>query len=78
LNGDGEISDASPSGDDQLKGGATTFHSYNMKQRYDILLKTGRVLIFQHRKLWHSGDDVVQGVKYTMRSDILYEQADKL
>ena len=49
LNGDGEISDASPSGDDQLKGGATTFHSYNMKQRYDVLPKTGRILIFQHR-----------------------------
>jgi len=48
-----------------------------MMQRHDILPKTGRVLIFQHRNLWHSGDDVVQGVKYTMRSDILYMRVDK-
>ncbi|KEQ77796.1 hypothetical protein M436DRAFT_59754 [Aureobasidium namibiae CBS 147.97] len=74
LNGNGGISDA---GDDQVQGGATTFHSHNMMQRYEVLPKTGRVLIFQHRNLWHSGDDVVQGVKYTMRSDILYRRVDK-
>jgi hypothetical protein len=33
----------------------------------------GRVLIFQHRRLLHSGDDVKAGIKYTMRSDLMYE-----
>lgn len=55
-----------------LKGGATTFHSMNMRDRFDVLPKAGRVLLFQHRDLLHSGDDVVQGVKYTMRTDLLY------
>ena len=39
----------------------------------DVDPKAGRVLIFQHRKLYHSGDDVVAGIKYTMRTDIMYE-----
>ncbi|KAG9659284.1 hypothetical protein KCU64_g3953, partial [Aureobasidium melanogenum] len=76
LNGDGETNDTSATGGDTLHGGATTFHSHNMKRRCDVLPKTGRVLIFQHRKLWHSGDDVVQGVKYTIRSDILYKRVE--
>ncbi|KAG9661450.1 hypothetical protein KCU95_g19412, partial [Aureobasidium melanogenum] len=78
LNGHGEINNASATDDDTLQGGATTFHSHNMKRKYDVLPKTGRVLIFQHRNLWHSGDDVIQGVKYTMRSDILYKRVDRI
>lgn len=78
LNGHGEINNASATDDDTLQGGATTFHSHNMKRKYDVLPKTGRVLIFQHRNLWHSGDDVVQGVKYTMRSDILYKRVERI
>lgn len=35
--------------------------------------KAGRVLIFQHRRLYHAGDDVVKGTKYAMRTDILYK-----
>lgn len=34
--------------------------------------KYGRVLLFQHRFLLHSGDDVVSGTKYTMRTDIMF------
>ncbi|KAF7186021.1 hypothetical protein HII31_12650 [Pseudocercospora fuligena] len=57
-----------------LTGGATTFHSMscNPDRDFDILPKTGRILLFQHRNLLHSGADVVQGVKYTMRTDLLY------
>lgn len=55
-----------------LIGGATTFHSYDMKRQYDVLPKAGRVLLFQHRDLLHSGDDVLRGTKYTMRTDLLY------
>ncbi|KAI1498413.1 oxidoreductase domain-containing protein [Biscogniauxia marginata] len=53
-------------------GGATTFHAMNMKRRYDVEPKAGRILLFQQRDTLHSGDDVLQGVKYTMRTDLLY------
>jgi hypothetical protein len=57
----------------QLKGGATTFHSWSdEQQRIDVVPKCGRVLLFQHRDLLHSGDDVESGTKYTMRTDIMY------
>jgi hypothetical protein len=56
-----------------IKGGATTFHSNDMSRRLDVDPKAGRVLIFQHRGLLHSGDEVLEGVKYTMRSDLLFE-----
>lgn len=56
-----------------IKGGATTFHSNNMTRRLDVDPKAGRVLIFQHRGLLHSGDEVLEGVKYTMRTDLLFE-----
>ncbi|KAF2681087.1 oxidoreductase domain-containing protein [Lentithecium fluviatile CBS 122367] len=60
----------------QLKGGATTFHSmFDQRRRIDVVPKSGRVLLFQHRDLLHSGDDVVNGVKYTMRTDIMYRIA---
>jgi len=58
---------------DLLRGGATTFHSTNMQHRIDIDPKAGRVLIFQHRRLLHSGDEVTAGIKYTMRSDVMFQ-----
>lgn len=59
---------------DLLFGGATTFHSNtDPNKRMDIDPKAGRVLIFQQRSLLHSGDDVVAVIKYTMRSDLMYE-----
>ena len=60
------------SGVRQLEGGATTFFSGNLVQRIDVEPKAGRVLLFQHRNLIHSGDDVVSGTKYTLRTDIMY------
>ncbi|KAL0942765.1 oxidoreductase domain containing protein [Colletotrichum truncatum] len=56
-----------------LVGGATSFLSYDEKRKVDVDPKAGRVLIFQHNRLYHSGDDVIKGTKYTMRTDILYE-----
>ena len=58
----------------QLQGGATSFYDYNMTRKIDVMTKSGRVLIFQHRNLLHSGDDVVKGVKYTLRTDIMYKK----
>ncbi|KAK5010976.1 hypothetical protein LTR28_006561 [Elasticomyces elasticus] len=61
------------SGESELIGGATTFHSRDMETRFDVMPKAGRVLLFQHRGLPHSGDDVTQGVKFSMRTDLMFE-----
>lgn len=59
-------------GQETLEGGATTFHGLDGWRRMDVVPKTGRVLLFQHRGLLHSGDDVIKGTKLTMRTDIMY------
>ena len=48
--------------------------SMNMKRQYDVLPKVGRVLVFQHRGLLHSGADVTSGVKLTLRTDLMYQR----
>lgn len=63
-------------GEAQLEGGATTFFSGNMRKRVDVVPKVGRVLLFQHRLMIHSGDDVVRGQKFTLRTDIMYRVTD--
>lgn len=63
-------------GETQLEGGATTFFSANMQKRVDVVPKVGRVLLFQHRLMIHSGDDVVRGQKFTLRTDIMYRVKD--
>jgi hypothetical protein len=69
------LNDASSDADGQsLQGGATTFHSLNMKRRIDVEPKIGRVLLFQHKFLLHSGDDVTCGTKLTMRTDVMFEK----
>jgi hypothetical protein len=57
-----------------LQGGSTRFHSMNLQHYLDVFPQTGLCLVFQHRGLLHSGDDVVQGTKYTMRTDIMYQK----
>lgn len=42
----------------------------------DVDPKMGRVLIFQHAGLLHSGAEVQEGIKYTMRTDLLYKRVD--
>lgn len=56
-----------------MVGGATAFLSRDKKRRLDVNPQTGSVLIFQHEGLLHEGAEVKEGVKYTMRTDILYE-----
>ncbi|KAG8411003.1 hypothetical protein J3459_016761 [Metarhizium acridum] len=53
-------------------GGATGFYSEDEKRSFDIQAVTGRALIFQKRGLRHSGEVVTEGVKYSMRTDIMY------
>jgi hypothetical protein len=57
----------------KLLGGATSFMSaFNTDEIVRIFPKTGSVLVFQHKNLWHAGDIVFRGVKYTVRTDIMY------
>ncbi|KAL9593286.1 MAG: hypothetical protein Q9219_007619 [cf. Caloplaca sp. 3 TL-2023] len=61
--------------DSLLQGGATTFHAHDYSGRYmNVVPKTGRVLLFQQKGMLHSGADVTRGVKYTMRTDVLYKK----
>ena len=60
-----------------LVGGATTFHGYDMNRDYNVFPKTGRVLLFQHRGLWHSGQQVDVGVKYTLRTDLMFKKEEQ-
>ena len=57
-----------------MEGGATRiFTGYRNKEAFvDIEPKKGRVLIFQQRGLFHSGEDVTKGVKYAVRSDFMF------
>lgn len=62
--------------DEGLVGGATAFSSPNGKRRMDVNPKAGSVLIFQHPMLFHEGADVIEGLKYTMRTEIMYRWED--
>ena len=46
----------------------------NMLRQFEVEPKIGRVLIFQHRDLLHSGADVTSGVKLTLRTDLMYKK----
>ncbi|KAI0882257.1 uncharacterized protein GGS22DRAFT_49708 [Annulohypoxylon maeteangense] len=39
----------------------------------DVEPKMGRALVFQQRMLWHSGQEVKNGEKFTVRLDLMYE-----
>ncbi|KAI0400802.1 hypothetical protein F4802DRAFT_470924 [Xylaria palmicola] len=40
----------------------------------DVKPKAGRALIFQQRMLWHSGQEVKHGEKFTVRLDLMFER----
>jgi len=58
-----------------FKGGATTFlkgiDKGQLKGDVEIVPKTGSILIFQH-DIYHEGSLLEDGIKYTVRTDILY------
>ncbi|KAI1112316.1 oxidoreductase domain-containing protein [Nemania sp. NC0429] len=60
--------------DVDLAGGATSFLSRDESRKLNVNPKAGRVLLFQHARLRHSGDDVTAGTKYTVRTDIMYKE----
>ena len=43
----------------------------------NVLIFAGSVLIFQH-DIWHKGSQVQGGVKYCMRTDVMYTREDNL
>jgi len=69
-----------------LVGGATTFHDLCTCKKsrwdmcdcvtgsFDVDPKVGRVLLFQQRGLEHSGAQVDDGIKMTMRTDLLFSK----
>ncbi|PTB68487.1 hypothetical protein BBK36DRAFT_1113367 [Trichoderma citrinoviride] len=63
--------------DEGLVGGATSFLSRDRSKRLDVNPKTGSVLIFQHPLLLHEGADVLEGTKYTVRTEIMYRWEDE-
>ncbi|OJJ97532.1 hypothetical protein ASPACDRAFT_123463 [Aspergillus aculeatus ATCC 16872] len=72
LNGEGE-------GDEGLVGGATSFvRRLEVEREEDevvkVLPKVGSVLVFQQNDLLHAGEPVVRGVKYTLRTDVMYSE----
>lgn len=42
----------------------------------DVEPKEGRVLIFQHKGLLHEGQELKDGEKFTMRTDIMFERVE--
>ena len=52
---------------EEFRGGATAFHDFGL----NVTPKTGRALLFQHFLL-HEGCSVASGVKYVLRSDVMY------
>ncbi|KAJ7053297.1 hypothetical protein C8F01DRAFT_1032167 [Mycena amicta] len=56
-------------------GGSTRFRGRIVEKAHaDVESIPGRVLVFQHADLLHTGEEVTGGVKCTVRSDILYER----
>ena len=67
LNGDAET----------LKGGSTRFFSRKdsgTRPYLDVPSRTGRIIIFQQFGLLHSGEEVVSGEKFAMRTDLMYKK----
>ncbi len=54
---------------DDFVGGETVFH----QQARTIVPRAGMALLFQHRVM-HEGAEVREGVKYVLRSDLMYRR----
>ena len=56
---------------DDMIGGETKFNYDSIKP------ETGKALIFKH-ELVHSGSKVIEGVKYVLRTDVMYKRKPKM
>ena len=68
--------DVRPDYEKPLIGGATRFSTFGSDNVYDVNPTTGSCLVFQHRNLMHSGEEVDQGTKYTVRTDVLFKKVE--
>lgn len=62
---------------DNFAGGETAFFHYRGSLnhaliKYKCFPKQGKALLFDHRQL-HEGSEVFDGVKYVLRTDVMYE-----
>ncbi|KAK5943475.1 hypothetical protein PMZ80_004482 [Knufia obscura] len=80
LNGQGaagkEVEESLKDHEKPLKGGATRFFRFG-NNTYDVNPATGACLVFQHRGLRHSGEEVEQGCKFTLRTDVMYRKVEE-
>ncbi|VUD66798.1 hypothetical protein TDB9533_03698 [Thalassocella blandensis] len=62
---------------EEWEGGETSFYSdqYGARLLASYKPAAGDVAIFDH-KLWHSGEKVLGGEKYILRSDVIYRRAE--
>lgn len=65
-------------GSEEFEGGKTLF--FNSKENNEVIgryePKKGDLIIFDHN-LWHSGETVLSGEKYILRSDIIYQKIEE-
>lgn len=58
---------------DVKEGGETSFFDGTEdKLRFKLKPKVGQLVVFDHHQL-HSGDPVLEGVKYVLRTDVMYQ-----
>lgn len=67
-------------GEGEVEGGTTRIslgQTWRGEEAFvDIEPKKGRVLIFQQRHIFHSGEEVTKGVKYALRSDFMFRHTE--
>tara|TARA_B100001989_G_C24515757_1_gene453028 strand:+ start:629 stop:1213 length:585 start_codon:yes stop_codon:yes gene_type:complete len=59
---------------DDYEGGTTSFSSFRSPLVYEdfsVTPKKGNALVFFH-PIFHRGDDVISGMKYVIRTDVMY------
>jgi prolyl 4-hydroxylase len=57
-----------------LVGGSTLFLSDDSRESTAVVPEAGRVLVFDH-PLVHEGEKVMEGIKYAIRTDLMFESA---
>ncbi|MEW6735388.1 MAG: 2OG-Fe(II) oxygenase [Acidobacteriota bacterium] len=58
---------------DNFEGGETKFNLKYLYDEIDVKPKKGMALLFDHY-LYHEGSPVISGVKYVLRSDVMYKR----
>ncbi|KAG9048194.1 hypothetical protein FS837_000540 [Tulasnella sp. UAMH 9824] len=57
-----------------LKGGATRFKGFDTRNVVvDVEPRVGRVLLFEQETLLHTGERLLEGEKYVVRTDFMYK-----